>query len=86
MRALGKRFVFITRKGNLNDGIEADEHIGALSVIRKPDPPISVGAPRSKKQTKKARDHAMKELANNIRDEIKSASNGQCPRYLKRHL
>ena len=84
VRALGKRFVFITRKGNLNDGIEAYEHIGALSVIRKPDPPISVGAPRSKKQTKKARDHAMKELANNIRDEIKSAVQRAVPALSKK--
>ena len=84
VRSLGKRFVFITRKGNLNDGIEAYEQIGALSVIRKPDPPLSVGAPRSKKQTQKARDHAMKELANNVRDEIKSAVQRAVPALSKK--
>jgi DNA-binding NtrC family response regulator len=31
-------FVFFTRKGNLLDAIEAYEHTGALSVIKKPDP------------------------------------------------
>jgi len=48
-RALAKqipreaRFVFFTRKGNLLDAIEAYEHTGALSVIKKPDPrqPVS---------------------------------------------
>ena len=37
------RFVFFTRKGNLLDAIEAYEHTGALSVIKKPDPrqPVS---------------------------------------------
>jgi hypothetical protein len=83
-RSLAKRFCFIARKGNLNDEIEACEHIGALSVIRKPDPPLSVGAARSKKQTKKARDHAMKEPANNIRDEIKSAVQRAVPALSKK--
>ena len=85
-RSLAKRFCFITRKGNLNDEIEAYEHIGALSVIRKPDPPLSVGAARSKKQTKKARDHAMKEPANNIRDEIKSAVQRAVPALSKKGI
>lgn len=31
-------FVFFTRKGTLLDAIEAYEHTGALSVIKKPDP------------------------------------------------
>jgi hypothetical protein len=73
VKSLGKHFVFFTRKGNLNDAIEAFQHTEALSVIKKPDPQLSAGAPRSKEQTKKARDHAMKELGTNLRDEIKTA-------------
>jgi hypothetical protein len=84
VKLLGKRFVFFTRKGNLSDAIEAYEHTGALSVIRKPDPPLSAGAPRSKKETEKARDEAMKELANNVRDEIKSAVERAVPALSKK--
>ncbi len=38
-------FVFFTRKGNLLDAIEAYEQIGALGVIKKPDPRGSVSEP-----------------------------------------
>lgn len=35
-------FVFFTRKGNLLDAITAYENLGALSVIRKPDPRVEI--------------------------------------------
>jgi CheY-like chemotaxis protein len=52
-------FVFFTRKGNLNDAIEAYENIGALAVVKKPDPEPSK-KPRSKIEIKNARDKALK--------------------------
>jgi hypothetical protein len=71
-------FVFFTRKGNLVDAIEAYEHIRALSVIKKPDPPIP-GKERSKLEIKSARDKAMKELADQIKEKIDLAMNRASP-------
>jgi CheY-like chemotaxis protein len=65
-------FVFFTRKGDLAGAIEAYENIGALSVIKKPDPPIPSNK-RSKLQIKAARDEAMKKLSEQIREKIDQA-------------
>jgi hypothetical protein len=65
--------VFFTRKGNLDAAIDAYEDLRALSVIKKPDPPI-LKEPRSdQKQIKNARDKAMKNQAYQIYEKINSA-------------
>lgn len=71
-------FVFFTRKGNLNDAIEAYEDIKALSVIKKPDPASSTST-RSKIKIKYARDEAMKRLADQISDKMNSAIDRASP-------
>jgi hypothetical protein len=72
------QFVFFTRKGNLDDATEAYEEVGALSVIKKPDPDIP-NKPRSKIQIKNARDKAMKNQAYQIVGKINSAIDRASP-------
>lgn len=64
-------FVFFTRKGNLIDAIEAYEQVGALSVIKKPDPRCSV--PDSETERKAVYDEAMTTNADAIARDIESA-------------
>ena len=73
------QFVFFTRKGNLNDAIEAYEDIGALSVIKKPDPSPSSGGTRSRQKMRTARDSALKKLADHISSKIDAAIDRASP-------
>jgi hypothetical protein len=69
-RFLGKTpFVFFTRKGNLLDSIEAYEHTGALSVIKKPDP----RQPINESERIQAYDAAMMDNADALIRAIESA-------------
>jgi hypothetical protein len=73
------QFVFFTRKGNLNDAIEAYEDIEALSVIKKPDPPPRSGRAHSRQEMKTARDSALKKLAGHISSKIDAAIDRALP-------
>ncbi|MDP6636994.1 MAG: hypothetical protein QGG42_19000 [Phycisphaerae bacterium] len=64
-------FVFFTRKGNLVDAIDAYENVGAISVMKKPDP-RSMEDLDGPKRTK-AYDEAMKENAENIARALEAA-------------
>jgi hypothetical protein len=77
-KSQGRQFVFFTRKGNLVDAIDAYENIGALSVIKKPDPP-SLAKTRSKLQIKAARDEAMRRLSDQIKEKIDLAISRAIP-------
>src|ERR1700730_6394495 len=77
-KSQGRQFVFFTRKGNLVDAIDAYENIGALSVIKKPDPP-SLAKARSKLEIKAARDEAMRRLSDQIKEKIDLAISRAIP-------
>lgn len=64
-------FVFFTRKGNLLDAVEAYEQVGAISVIKKPDPHDAV--PEDEKARRLAYDKAMMDDADSIARDLESA-------------
>jgi hypothetical protein len=64
-------FVYFTRKGNLLDAMEAYEQIGALSVIKKPDPRGAV--PEDDLERCAAYDKAMAENVDTLARAFESA-------------
>jgi hypothetical protein len=60
-------FVFFTRKGNLEDGIEAYEQVKPIAVIKKPDPWDETDA------SEEAKDNALLESRQTIRKKFQTA-------------